>query len=136
MTTGNKMASALQKAPIIHLMPLLFILFSFIIGIPQVLFHLLLNPHVYIVTTTPFSERVTTLRHKFFYYAWRFLSPMLDPGDEPHKAPLLRKAYGQVLEIGPGVGDNIKCKAHLSSGRLSQNEAGLIDISQTTAAAK
>lgn len=36
------------------------------------------------------------------------MSPLLDPGDAPKKAPLLKKAYGVVLEIGPGVGDNIK----------------------------
>ena len=36
------------------------------------------------------------------------MSPLLDPGDRPHKAPLLRRAYGTCVEIGPGVGDNIK----------------------------
>lgn len=36
------------------------------------------------------------------------MSPLLDPGDRPIKQPLLRRAYGTVLEIGAGVGDNIK----------------------------
>lgn len=102
------MANPLQQPPIIYLMPLLFLAFAFIVALPPMTLHLLFNPQLYLVTTTPFTDRITTAKHKFFYYSWRFMSPLLDPGDEPIKAPLLRKAYGAVLEVGPGVGDNIK----------------------------
>ena len=48
------------------------------------------------------------LRSKVFWFMWRVMSPVLDPKDTPNKAPLCAKANGVVLEVGAGVGDNIK----------------------------
>lgn len=88
--------------------PFVFMALSFIIAVPPFLLHVALHPFDYILSSTPLSKRINTLRSKFFFYIWRVMSPALDPSDRPIKLPLLRKAYGTVLEIGAGVGDNIK----------------------------
>lgn len=98
----------LEQPPFVHLVPFFFLIFFSVVAVPQLLVHILFHPQIYLVSPKPFPERLATARRKLFFYAWRLMSPMLDPGDEPIKAPLLKKAYGTVLEIGAGVGDNIK----------------------------
>jgi len=87
--------------------PVSFLLIALIIALPPTLLTLLRHP---------FS--VFDIRTIFFAHAWRILSPALDPGDAPHKRPLLAHAHGVVLEIGPGVGDNIKYYERSSISRL------------------
>lgn len=77
--------------------PVFFLLIALLIALPPTLLTLLRHP---------FS--LLDVRTIFFAHAWHILSPALDPGDAPHKRPLLAHAHGVVLEIGPGVGDNIK----------------------------
>lgn len=106
--TSTTMA-ALSDTPWIQvLMPVAFLAFAAVVAVPPFALHILLHPFQYVFTTASLSERISTLQSKFFYFAWRVMSPVLDPGDKPNKAPLLAKARGTVLEIGPGVGDNIK----------------------------
>ena len=89
------------------LKPVLLLIMAPIIGLPPLIFHVLTNPLTYIVSTLPLSDRVSILRSKFFFYAWRVMSPLFDSKDRPIKTPLMRKASGTVLEIGAGVGGNI-----------------------------
>ncbi|KAI9720768.1 MAG: hypothetical protein M1828_005560 [Chrysothrix sp. TS-e1954] len=86
------------------LFPTVFFTLGIVIALPQFLFNLAFHPLAYLTSPDP----VSVAKSKFFYYAWRVMSPALDPGDKPVKAPLLAKCYGTVVEIGPGVGDNIK----------------------------
>ncbi len=88
--------------------PLIFLLVAFAVAVVPFTLHVMLHPFTYILSTAPLSVRLRTARSKFFYYSWRVLSPLLDPVDEPMKRPLLAKGRGVVLEIGAGVGDNIK----------------------------
>lgn len=88
--------------------PLIFICLSAIVALPPFALHLLLHPLLYLNPSTPLRARLKSAQSTFFYLTWRLLSPLLDPGDAPQKSPLLRKAYGTVLEPGAGVGDNIK----------------------------
>ena len=88
--------------------PAVFIVVAFVIGMPQLLLHVLRHPFLYIFSSASVSDRVSALRSKLFFYAWRVISPRMDSGHRPNKAPLLSKAYGTTVEIGPGVGDNIK----------------------------
>lgn len=91
-----------------HIYPLIFLLVAFLVAVAPFTLHFMLHPFTYILSTAPLIARLRTARSKFFYYAWRVLSPMLDPGDAPIKGPLLAKGRGVVLEIGAGVGHNIK----------------------------
>lgn len=84
-----------------HAYPLIFLLVALLVAIPPTVLDITLHPLLYLVSPA-------LVRPKFFFYAWRILSPLLDPGDAPHKAPLVARARDVVLEIGPGVGDNIK----------------------------
>ena len=89
-------------------MPLVITTIAFTVAFPPLLLHLFMNPFTYVVSTISVPERISTLQHKFFYYTYRVLSPMFDARDKPMKTPLLKMARGTVLEVGPGVGDNIK----------------------------
>ncbi len=100
-----------------HLFPLLFLLVACIGAIPPFIIHLLLRPHVYLVSTASLRTRFSHAKTAFFYFAWRFVSPIMDRDDGPHKAALLAQAYGTVLEIGAGVGDNIK---YLTRNRITR----------------
>lgn len=96
------------------LIPVVFLVVASVAAIPYLAFFLIFHP----VSVLASDEPINLIRRKFFYYAWSVMSPMLDPGDKPHKAPLLAKCYGVVLEIGPGVGDNIKYYTRSNVERL------------------
>ncbi|KAB8356409.1 hypothetical protein FH972_023992 [Carpinus fangiana] len=99
--------------------PLMFLTFSLVVALPPLFLHILLHPLTYLPSPSrPASYQFAALRSKFFYYSWRYLSPLADPNDAPKKRPLLAQARGTVLEVGPGVGDNIKYYNRSSVDRL------------------
>jgi hypothetical protein len=122
-----------------HLFPLLFLLVACIGAIPPFIIHLLLRPHVYLVSTASLRTRFSHAKTAFFYFAWRFVSPIMDRDDGPHRTALLAQACGTVLEIGAGVGDNIKyltrnritacpCRTQYTHARRAQEKANAADF--------
>lgn len=103
------MASGISAHPYVQAFsPIMLILLSIVVALPPLAIHVCAHPLTYLVSAVPVRERVSKLQSKFFFYAWRFLGPMLEPRHTPNKVPLLAKAKGIVLEIGPGIGGNIK----------------------------
>jgi hypothetical protein len=90
------------------IMPLIFTADGLVAGFVPTLIEVILHPFTYIFTTTPFPTRYAKLRRIFFYYSWQSISGMIDRGDAEVKVPVIQKAKGVVLEIGAGLGVNIK----------------------------
>jgi hypothetical protein len=90
------------------IMPLIFSADGLVAGFVPTLVEVILHPSTYIFTTEPLSARYAKLRRTFFYYSWQSISSMIDQGDAEVKVPVIEKAKGVVLEIGAGLGVNIK----------------------------
>lgn len=116
---GESPLIAMLQPYLAMLKPLVFLIYMLILGLPPLALHLLLHPLTYLPSRKhPLRTQLAALRSKFFALSWSGLSPMLDPQDAPLKGPLLARAYGTVLEIGPGVGDNIKYYTRSAVARL------------------
>ena len=86
---------------------MLLIILASLVALPPLILHVFLHPFTYLVSSSTPRKRLLMIRSKFFYYAWRIMSPLFASAEHPVKTPLYAKASGTVLEVGPGMGANM-----------------------------
>lgn len=62
------------------------------------------------------------------YSTWKMVSPAFDRRFEKYKAPLFKDAYGVVIDIGSGTGDNLRSVRHLVLSSVSCFLANCVEV--------